>query len=280
MNVERKLPSASYAAVIARTVAELQRRWPVRPRCGIILGTGLGQLASHIECAVDVPYQELPGFPRSTATGHRGRLLCGHFAGQPVIAFDGRFHLYEGYTAEQITLPIHVLRQLGGELLIVSNASGGLRPNFRSADVLAIADHIDLMGQRTAGLGGVALLPSRRGGPLLYDAAFIEQALAISRQSGFPCHRGVYVGVLGPNFETRAEYRFLRRMGGDAVGMSTIPEVLAAAGCGLRVLGLSTITNIARPDAPARVDAQHVVDLAATAEPRVRAIVQGILRRL
>lgn len=257
----------------------VRRLWQRTPRAGIILGTGLGQLAEQISRDIVIPYHAIPYFPRSTAIGHQGQLVCGILNDVPVVALDGRFHFYEGYSAEEITLPISVMRHLGTELLLVSNASGGLNPQFRSGDIMAMADHINLMGRHTRSLSVPNCLPSRSGGPVPYDPELIDLAQELARSSGFACHRGTYVAVLGPNYETRAEYRAMRRLGGDAVGMSTIPEVLAAIRCGLRILALSTITNIARPDAPIAITAQEVVDIAATSEPKLRKIVTGVLER-
>ena len=257
----------------------VRRLWPRTPRAGIILGTGLGQLAEQILCDIILPYHAIPYFPQSTALGHKGQLVCGVLNDVPVVALDGRFHFYEGYSADEITLPISVMRRLGTELLMVSNASGGLNPQFRSGDIMAMADHIDLMGKRTSSLSVPNGMPSRSGGWLPYDPELIDLAQELARRGGFACHRGTYIAVLGPNYETRAEYRALRRLGGDAVGMSTIPEVLAAIRCGMRVLALSTITNVARPDALAATAAQDVVDIAATAEPKLREIVVGVLER-
>jgi purine-nucleoside phosphorylase len=162
--------------------------------------------------------------------------------------------------------------------LILTNASGGLNPQFRSADLMVIADHIDLMGSRTARIVRSSDCPSRVGRAAVYDSELIEVAQTSARRHGFACHRGVYVSVLGPNYETRAEYRFMRRIGGDAVGMSTVPEVLVAAQCGMRVLAISTITNVARPDAPRRVDAHEVIDVASQAEPRLRQIIKDVVK--
>jgi purine-nucleoside phosphorylase len=164
-------------------------------------------------------------------------------------------------------------------MLILSNASGGLNPIYQPGDIVAVAGHVNWMGSRTARLSCPSPLPSRTGGPGPYDPSLIQLALAVGRRRGFACHQGVYVSVLGPNYETRAEYRFLRRIGGDVVGMSTVPEVLAARRCGLRVLALSVVTNVARPDAPRQVQAQDVVQVAAAAEPRLRDIVWETVRR-
>ena len=257
----------------------ISERWPQTPRAGIILGTGLGELAKQTISDVTISYSEIPHFPRSTALGHHGQLVCGRLNGIPVIALEGRFHLYEGYSSDEITLPVAVLSQLGAEMLLVSNASGGLNPRLRSGDILLIADHLDLMGRRTACLAGSARLPSRSGGRTPYDPELLAAAQDLAWENGFACSRGTYIAVLGPNYETRAEYRAMRRMGGDVVGMSTVPEVLAAIRYGMRVLAMSTVTNVACPDAPVATAAQEVIDIAASAEPKLRKIVMGILDR-
>ena len=257
----------------------LRQRWPHTARAGIILGTGLGHLAARLQCDVAIPYETIPHFSPTTALSHAGRVVCGKLGGVPVVALEGRWHFYEGYHAQQITLPIFVMRQLGVKLLIVSNASGGLNPRFGPGDVMALADHINLMGQRTASLSWGSPIPSRSGDSSPYDPALIDAAQEIARHEGFVCHRGTYVAVVGPNYETRAEYRAMRRLGGDAVGMSTIPEVLAARRCGMRVLALSTITNIASPDVPTTTKPQEVVEIASKAEPKLGQIVIGILQR-
>ncbi|MEO8498484.1 MAG: purine-nucleoside phosphorylase, partial [Planctomycetota bacterium] len=230
---------------------------------------------------------------------HKGQLVCGELVGVPIIAIQGRVHYYEQFSFAQITHPVRVAAALGCELLIVSNASGGLNPQYRSGDIMVLDDHIDLMGSRNAYSSdpmydGVPS-PSRLIGsakptgleahrttrqPILYDSELAHLAVAIGRRKNFACHRGVYVAVTGPNYETRAEYRFLRRIGGDVVGMSTVPEVIAAAAAGLRVLALSAITNIAKPDAPDAVNSLEVVDVAEHAEPKLRAIATGIVKQL
>jgi purine-nucleoside phosphorylase len=258
----------------------LRRAWTRVPRAAIILGTGLGQLAAQIQPDVIIEYGDVPHFPRATALGHHGRFVCGTLGQTPVIALDGRFHFYEGYCAEEIVLPISVVQKLGAELLIVSNASGGLNPQYQSGDLMALADHINLMGHRSALLCRNGMMPSRSGQPNPYDSRLIDLAQEIARREDFSCHRGTYVAVLGPNYETRAEYRALRRIGGDVVGMSTVPEVLAAMRCGLRVLALSIVTNVARPDAPTTTEPQHVIDIASRAEPKLRHIVDGVLSTL
>ena len=236
----------------------------------------MGDLTSHFEADVVVDYADIPHFPRTTAPGHKGRLVCGTLAGSEVVAMDGRFHIYEGHSPERTTLPVHLAHQLGAELLIVVSAAGGLSPRYTTGDVVVIVDHINRMC-------GSPLAAQERPHECgyyqrdHYDAALAEQALRIARQENFMAHRGVYVAMTGPNYETRAEYRFLRQIGGDVVGMSTVPEVIAASQCGMRVLALSTVTNLSRPDAPQKVTATEVLQTACRAEPHIRKIIQGVL---
>jgi purine-nucleoside phosphorylase len=260
----------------------VRERWTCRPKVAIILGTGLGDLAEEIQAEEIIPYREIPHFPHSTALAHKGNLICGTLDAVPVIVMQGRCHLYEGYAVEQATLGVRVMHALGAETLIVSNAAGGVNPHFAVGDVMLIEDHIQLMflkGLASFLQGQTDRMPRLRA--RLYDAELIEQSLATAREHGFPVQRGVYVAVSGPCYETRAEYRMFRKMG-DAVGMSTVPEVLVAAECGMRVLGISTVTNIARPDCPApdEIDAEHVVVVAKHVQPKVRAIVRGLLARV
>lgn len=264
---------------VEQTAEVVRRAWPQRPRTGVILGSGLGRVIDgvHIEC--ELPYEKLPRFPRALAAGHRGVLVCGQVEHQPILIMDGRFHRYEGYRTSELTLPIAVLKSLGVEQLIVTNACGGLNPNFRSGEIMAIAEHINLLT-----LGPRPLPPSAQphpprwcGARACYDHELLASTLAIARQAGFVCHRGVYIGVAGPNYETRAEYRFLRKIGGDVVGMSTVPEVLAARYLEMRVLGLSMITNIACPDRPAKTTHEEVKRLAALAIPNVAKIIRGVV---
>lgn len=258
----------------------IRRQWSTPPRVAIVLGTGLGELANHIDADFVLPYRQLDNFPLATAVGHTGQFVCGHLAGVPVIAMRGRCHLYEGYSHEQVTHPIRVMRALGASTLIVSNASGGMNPQFKSGDLMAIEGHINLMGARGRGpLPPIAQPIGGRTNHSPYNLQLIDCAQSIARRENIVCHRGVYVAVSGPNYETRAEYRFFRKIG-DAVGMSTVPETLTAAASGMSVLALSTITNVAKPDAPQFVDADDVVDIAEHAEPRLRKIVIGVLEQL
>jgi purine-nucleoside phosphorylase len=263
----------------ARAVAEVvKRRWAEAPRAGIILGSGLGDLASEIEAETTFDYDELPHFPQTTAIGHAGRLVCGRLAGAPVVAFQGRFHLYEGHSPEQAGFPVRVLKTLGGRTLIVSNAAGGLNPQYSAGDVMLIDDHINLMFDNPlVGMNDDALGPRFPDMSSPYSRSLQRQAMEVAMRERFLLHRGVYVAVLGPNYETRAEYRMLRRLGGDAVGMSTVPEVLVARHSGMRVLGLSTITNVGSPDALGKTSAHDVLAVAATAASKLGAIVRGVV---
>lgn len=238
----------------------------------------MGNLANHLRREMVLSYREVPHFPRSTALGHKGQLVCGALAGVAAILMDGRSHLYEGYSVEQITLPVRVIRALGASLLVISNASGGINPKLARGDIVLIDSHIDLTWRRFDhfALAGPFGRPVRLWRSP-YDPALIERSLEIARRENFVAHRGVYVAVTGPNYETRAEYRFFRRIGGDVVGMSTAAEAVAAAALGMRVLAISTVTNVAKPDAPCKVEAGDVITAAAGAEPNVRKIVTAIV---
>jgi purine-nucleoside phosphorylase len=264
---------------IDQAVAEIRRRWPDSARVGIILGTGLGSVAGQITADATIPYEKIPHFPRSTSTSHAGQLVCGKCQGVSVVAMEGRFHAYEGYTHQQITFPVRVMKALGAEVLIVSNACGGMNEAYRTGDIMVIDDHINLMnGNPLIGVNDDALGPRFPDMCRPYDATLIDRALEIARREKFTAHRGVYVAVTGPNLETRAEYRFLRAIGADVVGMSTVPEVLVAVHAGMRVLGLSVVTDMCLPDELEPADIQKILAVAAAAEPKLRAIVIGVLK--
>jgi purine-nucleoside phosphorylase len=266
------------AAQIEESGTFVRGRWSAQPRCGIILGSGLGSVGDSIELDTAIDYGDIPNFLKSTAVGHKGRLLCGRLGGVPVVAMQGRFHCYEAYSAERATFPVRVMKALGIELLIVSNAAGGLNPNFAAGDVMVIDDHINLLNRNPLiGINDDDLGPRFPDMSAPYDRRLGERALAIARCEDFACHRGVYIAMLGPTYETRAEIRMLRYLGGDAVGMSTVPEAIVAAHAGLRVLGLSTITNVCSPDAPHIASGEAVVAMAETARDKLKAIVSGIV---
>ena len=255
--------------------------WTGRPSVGIVLGTGLGALADEIEVEAIFAYADLPHFPHSTVESHKGQLVCGRLAGHQVVAMEGRFHLYEGYTPAQVTFPIRVMKELGCSVLVVSNAAGGLNPLHAKGDIVVIDDHINLMGVNPLiGPNDDRLGPRFPDMIEPYDRRLQTLALRIALEENVVAHRGVYVGVTGPNLETRAEYRFLRVIGADVVGMSTVPEVLVAVHAGLRVLGFSIVTDLCLPDAlePAKID--DILAVARLAESKLRTIVKRVLEDL
>ena len=265
-------------AYIEEACAFIRRQWPTVPRAGIILGTGLGPLVEQIEVQASLEYEAIPNFPKSTATSHRGRLVCGNLCGLPIMAMEGRFHMYEGYPLKQITLPVRVMKALGAELLIVSNAAGGMNPNYGLGDIVVIDDQINLMGDNPLiGINDDRLGPRFPDMSAPYDPILVKEALAIARRENIIAHQGVFVAVAGPNLETRAEYRFLRAIGADVVGMSTVPEVIVAVHCGMRTVGFSVVTDLCFPDALEPANVQKIIATANAAEPRLRALVSGIL---
>jgi purine-nucleoside phosphorylase len=266
---------------IEESTAHIRKDWSCAPKIGIILGTGLGSLAEAIDQESVLPYEDIPYFPRSTATGHQGKLVCGTLCGHPVVAMAGRLHAYEGYRLSQATLPVRVMRALGAELLIVSNAAGGLNPYFANGDVMVIDDHINLMGDNPLiGVNDDRLGPRFPDMSCPYDPQLIEQAQAVARREGFPLHKGVYIALTGPNLETRAEYRMLRHIGGDVVGMSTVPEVIVAAHMSMKVLAFSIISNVCLPDALRAVSIDEIITTAAEGERKLRKVVLGVLGQI
>jgi purine-nucleoside phosphorylase len=267
---------------VDEAVLAVRDRWPGgRPTVGIVLGTGLGALASEIDAQATIPYPEIPHFPRSTVESHRGQLVCGTLAGRTVMAMEGRFHLYEGYTAAQVTFPIRVMRAMGCKTLLVSNAAGGMNPMHSKGDIVVIDDHINLLG-----LNPLIGPNDERLGPRFsdmiepYDRNLQDLALRAALEANVVAHRGVYVAVTGPNLETRAEYRFLRAIGADVVGMSTVPEVLVAVHAGMKVLGFSIVTDLCLPDALEPVKIEHILAVAAEAEGKLRTVVKRVLEQI
>jgi purine-nucleoside phosphorylase len=266
------------ATQIEEAAEVIRRQWSTPPRVGLILGTGLGGFAQQIDAAATIEYEEIPHFPRSTAISHAGQLVCGTLQGLPVIAMEGRFHAYEGYSHRQITFPVRVMNALGADLLIVSNACGGMNPDYRCGDIMVIDDHINLMnGNPLIGVNDEQLGPRFPDMCWPYDRPLIEVALDVARREKITAHRGVYVAVTGPNLETRAEYRFLRTIGADVVGMSTVPEVITAVHAGMRSLGLSVVTDMCLPDELKPANLDNILAVAAEAEPRLRRLVLGVL---
>ena len=264
---------------VQEAAAAIRAKWSRAPHAGIILGTGLGPLAEQIEVEATLDYEQIPHFLRSTAASHRGRLVCGQLEGLPVVAMEGRFHQYEGYPLKQITLPVRVMRALGAELLIVTQAAGGMNPHYRNGDIMLIDDHINLMGDNPLiGVNDDRLGPRFPDMCAPYDPELIAAALEVARKENFAAHQGVVVAVTGPNLETRAEYRFLRLIGADMVGMSTVPEVIVAVHAGLRVFGMSVVTDMCLPDALKPVNVEQIIATANQAEPKLRKLVLGVLR--
>ena len=256
----------------------IRKAWNKTPHAGIILGTGLGPLVQRIEVESTLDYADIPHFLKSTATSHRGRLVCGMLCGLPVMAMEGRFHMYEGYALKDITLPVRIMKALGAELLMVSNACGGMNPFYKSGDIMMIDDQINLLGDNPLiGINDDRLGPRFPDMSAPYDQELIKAALQVARKHDIVAHQGVFVAVAGPNLETRAEYRFLRMIGADVVGMSTVPEVIVAVHAGMRCVGFSVITDMCLPDALEAADVQKIIAIANDAEPRLTTLVTGVL---
>ena len=263
---------------INESVACIRQQWKGTAKAGIILGTGLGPLVEKIEVEASIDYEDIPHFPKSTALSHKGRLVCGTLNGLPVVVMEGRLHMYEGYPLKEITLPIRVMKALGADLLVCSNAVGGLNPYYRKGDIMVIDDQINLMGDNPLiGINDDRLGPRFPDMCEPYSFELIDRALRIARANDVVAHKGVLVAVAGPNLETRAEYRFLRTIGADVVGMSTIPEVIVAVHAGMRVVGFSVVTDLCFPDALEPADVNEIVRVANETEPKLSALVMGVL---
>lgn len=266
---------------IAEAKKFIESRSKVKPKIGIIVGTGLGTLAKEIEIKAIVPYSDIPHFAVSTAPGHEGNLILGKLSGKMIMAMQGRFHLYEGYSLEEITFPIRIMKEMGVELLIESNAAGGMNPNFKAGDLMIITDHINLTGNNPLiGPNDERLGPRFPDMSEPYDKKLIELTKRIAIEEKIGIHKGVYVGLTGPNFETPAEYRFLRLIGADAVGMSTVCEVIVARHSGLRVLGMSCITDECIPDRLEPVNFRKLIQVAQKVEPNLARLVKRLLREI
>ena len=265
----------------APAVHAIQARFPRTPVAALVLGTGLGGLADAIQVHVAIDYADIPDFPLSTVESHAGRLLCGTLCERPVVAMQGRFHRYEGYSLQEVTFPIRVLRALGAPTLIVSNACGGMRADWAPGDLMLIADHINLLGDNPlVGRNEETLGPRFPDMSAPYDATLRAMAHAVAAANGFHLREGVYVAVTGPNLETRAEYRWLRGIGADVVGMSTVPEVIVAVHGGFRVLGISVITDQCVPETLEAASIDRILAVAAAAEPRLTALVSAVVAQL
>jgi purine-nucleoside phosphorylase len=255
-----------------------------QPTVGIILGSGLGGLADEIETPLTIPYQTIPGFVGSTAPGHAGRLVIGQLGGKTVLAMQGRFHFYEGHDMAQVTFPVRVMRALGIGTLLVTNAAGGLNPSFQTGDLMALNDHIFLPGMTgqnpLRGPNDETLGPRFLPVVNSYTRELRDIAQEEADKLGIRFHQGTYVMLTGPNFETRAEMRMLRAWGADAVGMSTVPEVIVAVHGGMRVLGISTITNTLNPDTTVEANGEEVIEVGKMVGPRLVSLVKAILPRI
>jgi purine-nucleoside phosphorylase len=253
----------------------------VRPRCGIVLGTGLGALAEGIEVAHSLPYEEIPGFPLSTVESHAGRLLFGRVEGIEVVALQGRFHLYEGVSAARIAFPIRVVKMLGADTLLLSGACGGMNPLWSAGDLVLIDDHINLLGDHPLiGPNLDELGPRFPDMSAAYDPDLQALASRIALERGIVLRRGVYVAVQGPSLETRAEYRMLRSLGADVVGMSTVPEVITARHAGMRVLAVSIVTDECLPDALEEARIEDILRVADHAQPHLITLFRGVMAEL
>jgi purine-nucleoside phosphorylase len=266
---------------IRRAADAVRARSSLAPAVGIILGTGLGGLAEEIAVEASVPYEAIPGFPLSTVESHAGRLLLGRLGGKPVVAMQGRFHRYEGYSLSQVTFPVRVLHALGAQTLIVSNACGGMHPLWAAGDLVLLADHINLLGDNPlVGPNDDRLGPRFPDMSAPYAPELRALARDAARELGITLREGTYVAVAGPNLETRAEYRMLRAIGADVVGMSTVPEVIVANHEGMRVMGISIITDLCLPDALEPADIRRIIDTARRAEPALTRLVRQVVERM
>ncbi len=278
---DNPLGSASVRERAQEAAGFLQEQGFGRPEAGLILGSGLDGLAERISADVTVPFEQIPHFPHSTVAHHSGEILFGRHAGRAVAVMKGRVHYYEGYSMQEVAFPVRVLHALGAHTLIVSSAVGGLHPLYREGELVAVVDHINLMGDNPLiGPNDDALGPRFPDMSAPYDAALTELAVGSALKQGVTLHRGVFAGVAGPNLETRAEYRFLRMIGADVVGMSLIPENLAAVHAGMRVLALCVVTDMCLPDALQVADVQKIIRTANTSQPHLNAVVEGVLANM
>ncbi|MGC9030938.1 MAG: purine-nucleoside phosphorylase [Desulfomonilaceae bacterium] len=253
----------------------------IAPRAGVILGTGLGGLADELEAEATIPYEDIPGFRAATVLGHRGRLIAGTMAGKPVVVMDGRFHYYEGLTLQDVTLPVRVIKMLGADFLIINSAAGGLNPLFKPADIMIATDHVNLQGENPLrGVFDDRLGPRFPDMSCPYDPELREIATRAALELRIPVRHGVYVAVSGPSLETPAETRFMRLLGGDAVGMSTVPEVIVARQAGLRVLVMAVITNVNLPDAMKPITVEQVVKNANRARSSLAKLLKAVSKKI
>lgn len=268
-------------AKIEESVNFIQHRVSVEPQIALILGSGLGVLAEKIKEKVVIPYGEMPNFPEPTVAGHAGNLIIGNLAGKNVIVMQGRFHYYEGYVLKSVTLPVRIFKELGAKIFIVTSAVGGLNRSFQAGDLMLITDHINATGTNPLiGPNDDSLGPRFLDMSEAYDKELIKIAQEVARQENIKLQKGVYVGVTGPSYETPAEIEFLSMIGGDAVGMSTVAEVIVARHAGLRVLGISCITDLALPGVAYKLTHEEVLTKAEEAGPKFCRLMEGIVERI
>ena len=266
---------------IEESIKSIKKYCEIKPKIAIILGTGLGGLAEDIQESVIIPYNKIEKFPVSTVHGHYGNLVMGQLEGKHVVAMQGRFHYYEGYDMKEITFPVRIMKELGAEIIIISNAAGGMNRFFNRGDLMLIADHINLMGDNPLiGPNEEKLGPRFPDMSQAYDRELIKIAESVALEEGIKLHKGIYVALNGPMLETPAEYRFLIKMGADAVGMSTVPEVIAANHMGMRVLGISCITDLAIDGVVEKVHFKEILKAAAQSEPIMTQIVRKVIKNI
>ncbi|MBQ2064968.1 MAG: purine-nucleoside phosphorylase [Paludibacteraceae bacterium] len=264
---------------IKETASYLRNRIQILPKVGIVLGTGLGELATQITDRQEIPYQEIPNFPVSTVEGHSGKLIIGKLGGVLVLAMQGRFHYYEGYSMKEVTFPVRVMKELGVETLLLSNAAGGMNPEFEIGELMIIRDHINLFPEhplRGRNYDELGVRFPDMSQP--YDATLREKAKAIAARHGIRVKEGVYVGTQGPSFETPAEYKFFSVIGGDAVGMSTVPEVIVAVHAGIKVFAMSIITDLGIPGKIVEVSHEEVQRIANKVQPYMTQIMTELIQ--
>lgn len=274
-------PEKDLRSRIEKSASFLLRQGDFQPSVGMVLGTGLGRMASRVKKGISIPYEKIPYFPRATVESHAGRLLDGELGGKEVLVMEGRFHCYEGYSLDEITFPIRVMRRLGVKVLILSNAAGGMNPEYAKGDIVAVTDHINFMGVNPLiGPNDPKLgirFPDMRDP---YSPRLLDLAEKVARKKNVTLKRGVYIGVTGPNLETRAEYRFMRMIGADLVGMSTVPEVIVGVHAGLEMLALSVITDRCLPDSLEPVNIEEVIRVAEKASGKLDRLMEGIVEEL
>jgi len=259
----------------------IEEKYPAKPEYGIILGTGLGRLVNDIEIKAEILYKNIPNFPESTVESHAGKLIGGVLSGKNILAMQGRFHYYEGYSMQQIVFPVRVMKFLGINTLIVSNAAGGINPLFPPGTIMAITDQINLLGDNPLiGPNDERIGPRYPDMSEPYSQELIDIVIEVALENKIPLEKGVYASMPGPCLETKAEYRMLKIIGADAIGMSTVPEVIAAVHAGIKVLGLSVVTDACLPDALEQVDIQKIIANANKAEPKLVKLIKEVLKKL